>query len=469
MSELKNKIKNIKIIFSDFDGVWTDNKVYTDSNGIESVVCSKEDSLGLDYFREKTGLPVIVISKEQNVCVRHRCDKLKLPIIAKTHNKTAVLDAYLREKGWGWNNTCYIGNDWNDLDCLRKSAFGVCPADAVEEVKEVCDYVCEKNGGNGAVREIFNLFFDNFDNMSDVNAEIKENDSYGCQMLKKPPVIIAEIACNHKGDINIAKEMIKVAKFFCGADMVKFQKRNNKELLNEEEYNAPHPASYNSYGKTYGEHREFLEFDLEQHRELKNFCEYMEIEYSSSIWDLTSAKEITSLNPKSVKIPSACNLKFDILEYLCLHFMGEIHISLGMTSKEEEKKIIDFFDRYARAKDLVVYSCTSGYPVPHEDLCLLEIVRLREQFGDKVKAIGFSGHHNGIAADIAAMTLGAEYIERHYTLDRTWKGTDHAASLEPDGLRRIARDTKDIFKALRYKHQDILDIEEVQRKKLKRF
>lgn len=284
----------------------------------------------------------------------------------------------------------------------------------------------------------------------------------------KTPIIIAEIGCNHKGDINIAKEMIEIAATYCKVDIVKFQKRCNKELLTPEEYNAPHPNPDNSYGKTYGEHREFLEFTLEQHRQLKAWCEEYGIVYSTSVWDLTSAKEITSLNPQLIKIPSACNLNKPMLQYLCDTFPGEIHLSFGMTSKAEEESIVSFFEQNGRAKDVVLYNCTSGYPVPFEDICLLEITRMREQYGKRVKAIGFSGHHLGIAVDAAAVALGAEFIERHYTLDRTWKGTDQAASLEPDGVRKLARDCRAVAKALTYKEKDVLDIEMVQRNKLKK-
>lgn len=280
--------------------------------------------------------------------------------------------------------------------------------------------------------------------------------------------IIAEIGCNHKGDMQIAKELIVTAASFCKADVVKFQKRNNKELLSEEEYSAPHPNPANSYGDTYGEHREFLEFDIEQHKQLKEWCDEFGVIYSTSVWDLTSAKEIISLNPELIKIPSACNLNKAMLEYLCDNYSGEVHLSFGMTSKEEEEKIVTLFESKGRAKDLVIYSCTSGYPVPFEDICLLEITRLKKTFGHRVKAIGFSGHHLGIAVDSAAVALGAEWIERHYTLDRTWKGTDHAASLEPDGLRKLVRDCRAVSKALTYKKEDILDIESVQRNKLKK-
>jgi N-acetylneuraminic acid phosphate synthase len=283
----------------------------------------------------------------------------------------------------------------------------------------------------------------------------------------KPAKVIAEIGCNHKGDMEIAKELIKVAKIYCNADVVKFQKRNNRELLTEEQYNAPHPNPANSYGDTYGAHREFLEFTADQHRELKKYCDELGIVYSTSVWDLTSAKEIASLNPELIKIPSACNNHYEMLGWLCEHYKGEIHVSTGMTSQEEIETLVKFFESKGRAKDVVLYACTSGYPVPFEDVCLLEITRLKELYGNRVKEIGFSGHHLGIAVDVAAYTLGATWVERHYTLDRTWKGTDHAASLEPEGLRRLVRDLKAVNKALTYKKEDVLDIEKVQREKLK--
>lgn len=281
------------------------------------------------------------------------------------------------------------------------------------------------------------------------------------------PRVIAEAGCNHKGDMEIAKELIKTAAIYCKADVIKFQKRCNRELLTEEQYNAPHPNPANSYGKTYGEHREFLEFTVEQHAELKAYCEELGITYSTSVWDLTSAKEITSLKPELIKIPSACNNHYEMLEWLCDNYIGEIHISLGMTTHEEEEELIRLFEKKGRNKDVVLYVCTSGYPVPFKDVCLLELNRVREQYGDRVKEIAFSGHHLGIAVDIAAYTLGATTIERHYTLDRTWKGTDHAASLEPEGIRKLKRDLMATYEALHYKEKEVLDIEAVQRKKLK--
>ena len=285
--------------------------------------------------------------------------------------------------------------------------------------------------------------------------------------MYKKPFVIAEAGCNHMGQMEIAKDLIETAAHFCKADAIKFQKRCPKELLTPEQYNAPHPNPANSYGKTYGEHREFLEFTVDQHAQLKEWCEEAGIIYSTSVWDMTSAKEIASLKPQFIKIPSACNNNFEMLGWLCDNYEGEIHLSVGMTQKAMIQKIVHFFVEKKRNQDLVLYSCTSGYPVPFEDICLLEITRLKEQYGDLVKAIGFSGHHLGIAVDIAAYALGAEYFERHFTLDRTWKGTDHAASLEPEGLRRLTRDLCAVEKAMTYKEVDLLDIEKVQYDKLK--
>jgi sialic acid synthase len=283
----------------------------------------------------------------------------------------------------------------------------------------------------------------------------------------KEPKVIAEIGCNHMGDMKIAKELIDLAKD-AGAGYVKFQKRNNKELLTEEQYNSPHPVQENSYGDTYGAHREYLEFDQKQNKELKEYCESIGIEFSTSVWDVTSAKEIAELKPNFIKVPSACNNNFDMLKVLRDDYRGKIQLSIGMTTRNEVEEIVKFFEETDQAKSrLLIYSCTSGYPVPAEDVSLLEINWLYENFSERVEGIGFSGHHLGIALDVAAYTLGARWIERHFTKDRTWKGTDHAASLEPAGLSKLVRDLNAVHEALTMKKTDILEIEQAQRDKLK--
>lgn len=288
-------------------------------------------------------------------------------------------------------------------------------------------------------------------------------------MATSAPRVVAEIGCNHGGDLQIAREMIHSAALYAKSDYVKFQKRSNRELLTEEEYAAPHPDARHSYGSTYGEHREFLEFDLAQHRRLQAWCREIGVGYASSVWDLSAARQIASLEPDFIKVPSACNLNFPMLRYLASDFAGHIHISLGMTTGAEQERIVETLEGAGAAGRVVLYACTSGYPVPFDQVCLLEIERLYERFGARVGAIGFSGHHLGIAVDVAAVALGARWLERHFTLDRTWKGTDHSASLEPDGLRKLVRDVKAVSAALQRRDRDILDIETSQRSKLKRL
>lgn len=282
----------------------------------------------------------------------------------------------------------------------------------------------------------------------------------------KKPIVVAEIGCNHMGQLDIAYELIKLAKE-SGANYAKFQKRNNKELLSLDEYNAPHPNPVNSYGSTYGEHREKLEFDIDTHYKLKDYCEKLSIGYSVSVWDIVSAKEIVELNPEYIKIPSAMNNHYELLSYLANNYNGQIHISTGMTYKKELNSLKKIFEEKDNLDKLVLYSCTSGYPIEASEVCLLEIFKLKDIFKQSINDYAFSGHHKGVAIDIAAYTLGATWIERHFTKDRTWKGTDHAASLEPHGLYKLVRDLNNTYSALNYKNKEIIHIEKPQREKLK--
>jgi len=278
--------------------------------------------------------------------------------------------------------------------------------------------------------------------------------------MKKSCKIVAEGCCNHLGKLDVAIEMIKMAKI-CGADYIKWQKRNPVESVPKEWHNKPHPNQSNAFGSTYLEHRVNLEFSLDQHKELKKVSDDIGIGYSCSVWDMTSAAEIASLNPDFIKIPSAANTCLNILSMLFKSYDGDLHISLGMMTKLERENLFGFLENY---KDrVVIYHTTTEYPCPFDHLYLREVENLKKMF----PVVGYSGHNYGIAADVIAYSLGASWIERHFSLDRTMKGTDHAASLEPDGLRRLCRDIVAIEKALKFKEKDMTDMEESQRSKLK--
>ncbi|MFW6172972.1 MAG: N-acetylneuraminate synthase family protein [Elusimicrobiota bacterium] len=273
--------------------------------------------------------------------------------------------------------------------------------------------------------------------------------------------LVAEACCNHMGNFEIAKKMIKTAKF-CDADVIKFQKRKPSLCVPKDIQNKPHPNPQNAFADTYLDHRICLEFSIDEHKKIKKCCEENKIEYSTSVWDLISAEEIINIKPQIIKIPSACNLDFKLIDYIYEKHTGDLHISLGMTTKKERKKIIQHIQKHENRT--VLYWTTSGYPVEFNELFLLEIKNLIETTNF---TIGYSGHNLGIAVDIAAFTLGATWIERHFTLDRTWKGTDQAASLEPQGLAKLKRNLLATSKALQWKNEDITYDEKENRKKLR--
>ena len=272
--------------------------------------------------------------------------------------------------------------------------------------------------------------------------------------------IVSELCCNHSGDFKKAKEMIKMSKL-CGVDYIKFQKRNSLKAVPIEMHKLPHPCPIHSFGETYLEHRQKLEFTIEQHKELKDYCDELEVGYSSSVWDEDSAREIISLSPDFIKIPSAMNENYNLMDILFNEYDGDIHLSLGMISKKNKEVLFNYIqDKKDR---IVIYHTTSGYPVKFEELFLMEIAEMKILF----PRVGFSGHHLGIAADICAYVLGAEWIERHFTLDRTSKGTDNSASLEPIGMQKLCRDLKACQNSLTYKNIDFTEDEKNNMGKLK--
>ena len=285
--------------------------------------------------------------------------------------------------------------------------------------------------------------------------------------MSKPKIhLVAEIGCNHMGQINLAKLMIDQAKQ-AGADYVKFQKRDNKTLLSDKQYRGKHPVPENSFGKTYGEHREYLEFNTSIHKKILQYCNKKKIKYSCSAWDVKSVKDISKICRQYIKVPSATNLNFEVLDFLCSKYSGDIHISTGMTSANEIDKIFQFIKKKRRLKNLVLYSCVSDYPADVKDVCLLDVKRLNEKYGKYIKAIGFSGHHRGLSIDNITIALGATWIERHFTFDRTSKGTDHSASLEFEGLSKLRSRLDETILALNYKPKNILKCEKFQRSYLK--
>ena len=253
--------------------------------------------------------------------------------------------------------------------------------------------------------------------------------------------VIAEIGHNHQGSVDKARELFREAKL-AGAHAVKLQKRDNRGLYTRAAYNKPYDNE-NSFGSTYGEHREFLEFGVKEYRELQAYAAELGVDFFSTAFDLASADFLHALNVPAYKIASGDLKSVPLLRHVA-SFGKPVVVSTGGALLDDVQRAYDTI--MPINQQLAILQCTAGYPAAFEELDLRVISTFRERFPGAV--IGFSSHDNGIAMPVAAYILGARIVEKHFTLNRASKGTDHAFSLEPVGLRKMVRDLERTHKAL---------------------
>jgi len=256
-----------------------------------------------------------------------------------------------------------------------------------------------------------------------------------------PCYVIAEIGHNHQGSVQKARELFREAKL-AGAHAVKLQKRDNRGLYTRAAYNKPYDNE-NSFGATYGEHREFLEFGLDEYRELQQYARELDIDFFATAFDIASADFLAGLDVPAYKIASGDLKSTPLLKHVA-RFGKPVVLSTGGALIEDVQRAYDTI--MAINPQLAILQCTAGYPASFEELDLRVVEQYRERFPAAV--IGYSGHDNGIAMPVAAYVLGARIVEKHFTLNRAMKGTDHAFSLEPVGLRKMVRDLERTHKAL---------------------
>ena len=253
--------------------------------------------------------------------------------------------------------------------------------------------------------------------------------------------VIAEIGHNHQGSLEKARELFREAKL-AGAHAVKLQKRDNRGLYTRAAYNKQYDNE-NSFGATYGEHREFLEFGRPQYRELQAYAKELGIDFFSTAFDVASADFLEELDIPAYKIASGDLKSTPLLKHVA-KFGKPVIISTGGAVIDDVQRAYDTIMPINR--QLAILQCTAGYPAAFDELDLRVIVAYRERFPEAV--IGFSSHDNGVAMPVAGYVLGARIVEKHFTLNRAMKGTDHAFSLEPVGLRKMVRDLDRTWKAL---------------------
>ena len=253
------------------------------------------------------------------------------------------------------------------------------------------------------------------------------------------PYVIAEIGNNHGGSLEIGKEMIKAAKD-CGANAVKFQRRNNKKLFTKEFYDSPY-NSPNSFATTYGLHRDFVEMKDEYYPILMEYAKDLKIDCFATPFEPDSLRFFETLDMPYYKVASG-----DIFNLQMLKLFADIGkpviISTGGCTMGDIKRMVNFLNDQ-NFYNYTLLQCTASYPCEFDSMDLDVITQMRKEFPNTV--IGLSDHNRGIALPIYAYAIGARIIERHFTLDRTQKGTDHAFSLEPTGLKKMCRDLNACF------------------------
>jgi sialic acid synthase len=247
--------------------------------------------------------------------------------------------------------------------------------------------------------------------------------------------VIAEIGHNHQGSLQMAKELFRAAKE-CGADAVKLQKRNNAALYTKELYDKPYDHE-NSFGTTYGEHREALEFGHDEYTALQKYAQEIGITFFATAFDFPSADFLADLNMPAFKIASGDLTNTPLLKYVA-EFQKPMIISTGGGTMED---VVRAYDTIMPVNpQLCIMQCTAGYPPAFEEMNLRVIQTFRDRFPNII--IGLSSHDSGISMPLIGYILGARVIEKHFTLNRAMKGTDHAFSLERPGLSKIVRDLR---------------------------
>jgi len=273
------------------------------------------------------------------------------------------------------------------------------------------------------------------------------------------PFVIAEVGHNHKGSVEIAKKIFLSAKE-CGADAVKLQKRSNMDLYTRDFYNRTY-ESENSYGKTYGQHREYLEFGKKEYKDLIKYAKKIDLEFLCTPFDFVSLFFLEELNIKAYKIASADLVNLP-LQTAIAKTKKPIFLSTGGGNFVDIDRAVKNISKIN--KKLSILHCTAAYPVELKDMHLNVIKVLKKKYPNN--PIGLSDHENGIDAAPLGYMLGARIFEKHFTLDRSWKGTDHAFSLEPEGLRKLIRNLRRIPLILGSKNKKILSSEKMPLQKM---
>lgn len=452
------KTLGIKLLLTDCDGVLTDAGVYYGESGEVLKKFNIRDGMAVERMRQLANIDTGIITGELSPSLIKRAEKLK---ISELHlgikDKRAALREIMGRLGLHASEVAYIGDDCNDLGIIELVGFTAAPCDALSFVKEKVDYVCSAKGGDGAFRELAELLIESARKQQDEEPQItiKESDmevSTPPQMIGKtyklstgqrigpgePCYIIAEIGINHNGSLEIAKKLIDEA-VAAKASAVKFQKRTPEICVPKDQWEVVRDTPWGRM--SYINYKRKTEFGLAEYAAIDQYCRQSGIDWFVSAWDVEAVDFMEQFDTPIYKLASASLTDFPLIKRIL--FTGKpLMLSTGMSNMREIEQAVTLVRTFDEHYPLFIAHSTSAYPCKPEELNLKMIRTLEKKYPGI--PIGYSGHETGLATTVAAVALGATFVERHFTLDRAMWGSDHAASVEPQGFKRLVRDIRDV-------------------------
>lgn len=439
---LQQKASHIKLLITDCDGVLTDGGVYYGENGEAQKRFNIRDGMGVERLRKLAGVETAIMTGEKSPSVVTRAEKLH---ITELHlyikDKPEALKAIIARLDLKPEEVAYIGDDYNDAEVMKMVGLTACPLDALPGIRSQVDYVCQAKGGEGCFREFAELIIEAKHNAPQQRAVKEEVITLrnGRKIGKgEPCYIIAEIGINHNGSLEIAKKLIDEA-VTAKADAVKFQKRTPEICVPKDQWEVMRDTPWGRM--SYIDYKRKTEFGIAEYAAIDQYCKKLGIDWFVSAWDVPSVDFMENFDTVLYKLASASLTDFDLIGRI-LQTGRPLMLSTGMSTMKEIENAIAYVNNFDPNYPLFVAHSTSAYPCKPEELNLRMIETLAGKFPGI--PIGYSGHETGLATTVAAVALGATFVERHFTLDRAMWGSDHAASVEPQGLQRLVRDIRDV-------------------------
>ena len=434
---LKQKAAGIKLLLTDCDGVLTDAGVYYDVNGENLKKFNIRDGMGVERLRKIAGIETGIITGEVSPSVIKRAEKLQITELhLGAKDKPAVLAEICSRLGISPREIAYIGDDHNDADIMQLVGLTACPADALPFIKKQADIVCTAVGGAGCFRELAEFIIDAVKSPVTKGESVLLNNG---RMIGKghPAYVIAEIGINHNGSLEIAKKLIDEA-VAAKADAVKFQKRTPEICVPKDQWEIMRETPWGRM--SYINYKRKTEFNAADYAAIDGYCKKVGIDWFVSAWDVPSVDFMEQFDTVMYKLASASLTDFELIRRI-METGKPLMLSTGMSTMKEIEKTLAFVNEIDPNYPLFIAHSTSAYPCPPQELNLRMIQTLAAKYPGT--PIGYSGHETGLATTVAAVAMGATFVERHFTLDRAMWGSDHAASVEPQGFQRMVRDIRD--------------------------